>query len=397
MSLIRKNSIRPLGVISLPFLILLLASPLAKPVHAGGDLGLYAGDTAQMGYTASYTGTGTLTAVQVDLDTLPSLSLNYAIMFILNTGEISTDCVSANGFMQDAVQYDTSLIGYQEIYMNGAAGCFASAFSNQASPQIASGHRIWLEILYSLGNTYYYVKDLSTGAMGYQVVSSLSSWNYNSFQTMTESMGHGTGSISSFYYDKGNVSNGVSTYPVGGPSTSVSGSYGGVCAGSDYVLGSWSTSIYGYNQPSFTIFGNCGLRDVTPTNHVFHSGVVNNPTYASGTPNYYYAEIRGPNPTDGGFVIIDLTQLSSGQLNLFAYSFNNGAGAYSSNVIVSVSSDRVSWTVLSSSVWSPAPSNVGTWHNLGSVSSIRYVNVTAWDNPANNYSADLLVGAVAVA
>jgi hypothetical protein len=72
------------------------------------------------------------------------------------------------------------------------------------------------------------------------------------------------------------------------------------------------------------------------------------------------------------------------------------AGAYYSHVIVKVSSDRVTWTPLNSSTWHPSATGIAKWEPQGSVSSIRYVNITAWDDPVFAQSANFYVGAVAI-
>ena len=369
--------------------LILAASSKAQIVYAGGGNSQTAiGTSDQTGYSATYTAGGTLTAVQVDIDTLPSLSLGSRMNMALNTGNIS----SCSGFMQDIAQYEPVGGPYLEYYMNGDSGCIASEDSSQASPQIASGDRIWMEIYKATSTTTtYYIEDLSNSGLAYETVTSLSTWTQDSWQTMTEYFGT-SGSVPSFDYDKGNFTD-TGTKPIGGSGTSVTGSYGGACATASYSLGSWSNSIHGYNEPSFTTEGFCSTS-YTTSNTIGSGGQANNPTYADGTPNGQAAQLRGPNSGDGGYDIVSFGQSVGGELHLFAYSYNNGGGAYDSEVIVSTSSDDTHWTQLYSSQWTPSATNTLAWVDIGSVSNIEYVNVTTIYY--GGYSANLYVGAVEV-
>jgi hypothetical protein len=376
--------------------LILGAISMVHPVVAGGDTGMYPGDSVQTGYSAGYTGSGSISEVTVDIESLPSLSLNSHIFFMLDTG----DLISCSGFMQDVAEW-VPITGWQENYMNGNSNCDSASDSTQASPAIASGDEAVEEIYQaSSSTTTYYTADLSNGGAGSETTSSISTWGDNSWQTMTEYMGI-SGSVPSLDYEYGQFVAGGTIYDVGGPSTSLSGTitglsegpYSGACATNTFNLGSWSNTIYGYNEPSFTVEGQC--TNNYESSGTVGGGVISDPTWAAGTPNGDEAELRGPNLGDGANVTVDFGQsVDSGDLCLFGYSDNNGNGAYDSTVVVSTSPDDTTWTTLTTTTISPSSTNNPTWINLGSVgSSYEYVNVTAVDN--NNLSANFYLGAVA--
>ncbi|MGH2637784.1 MAG: hypothetical protein ACRDF4_00615, partial [Rhabdochlamydiaceae bacterium] len=121
------------------------------------------------------------------------------------------------------------------------------------------------------------------------------------------------------------------------------------------------------------------------------SGSVSNSEYLLGPPDGQLAEIAAPNYGDISYIIGNLGTLYSGNLMLDAYSYNNGAGSYTSTVTVYTSPDDSTWTQVYSSTWSPSSNNEPTWFNLGNVNNVQYIKIQVQDN--NYYSGNIYIDA----
>lgn len=129
------------------------------------------------------------------------------------------------------------------------------------------------------------------------------------------------------------------------------------------------------------------------------SGSVTNPTYLAGAPDGKYTQLAAPNGGNEAWDEGSFGGSNSGTLAIYGYSYNNGGGAYYSNVTVTVSSTGTSWTKVYSAIWKPASSP--SWIPIGSVTSAKYINITAFDSTAGcgnycSYSAKIEVDSVSL-
>jgi hypothetical protein len=339
-------------------------------------------DTIQMGYDAKYSGTGTISLVETEFSA-PSVTLGSCssacsqfmdssfMGFILNTGD-NTACT---GFMQDGLLYYSA--GWTEVYMNGFMHCTSVNMVTQIP--VSTGDYILLEISHSGTLTTYTIRDLTKGTTTSTTAQSLSTWPDNLFETMTESdaLSTTTGATNYFSSYFGDPSGNL--VPV--TTSLITDQYGGACTSSTYSLGAWLNTAYGYSEPSVTSYGNCvyqlGVNTQHQYGHCLSGGSVTTPTNVQGGPDGGYANLHAPNTGNCAWEIADMAASFTGTLSLYGYSYNNGAGAYYSNVTIWVSGSGTTWTKLYSHTWSPA--SAPSWVTIGSVSSIRYVNITVVD------------------
>jgi hypothetical protein len=344
--------------------------------------------TAQMGYSATYTGSGTITGVETQF-VVPTVTLgtcdncqqhndvNFAA-FLLNSGDDTT----CSGFIQVGETYLST--GWDAVYMNGFNNCSSANMLTQITLHV--NDVVYLELSQNSGITTFTIQDLTTGSKATSGAQSLSTWNRNLFQTMAESSSEGAGigattwDRSYFHDPQGNlvaVSTSYSPFQ-----------YGGVCSPSIYTLGSWSnTQPYGYNEAFYNTIGNCAFTlgksgGTSQYGHCLSGGVVTNPTYLEGGPDGRYANLHASNLGDCAWVIANFgkscqTMQFTGHLYIYGYSINNGAGAYYSNVTVKVSSTGTTWTRIYSQIWGPSSGPSGVL--IGSVTNVQYVNITAVD------------------
>lgn len=321
----------------------------------------------------------------VSAPTVSSLSSGGWFDLLLDTGNLA----SCAGIMQNGLETQGS--SWYELYVNGNS-CVANNYTTMTS--ISAGHNVESRVdAYSSSQTEFSMYDNNTGNFVYQLVSNLQTWSYNTIETMTESDSL-SGTAGSVQWQDAAFDQSGYGYSVGGTGTSTPVAYGGVCSTSVTTFGSWSTSYYGFQEPSFGLEGLCttGLNQDYTT---YGQGQVHNEAYSVGFPNSNYAEIYGGNNGDGGSIYPAWASgQHSGELYIWGYSYNNGGGvAYRSWVIVKYY-NGASWVQLSASYWNPSATNTGSWIDIGHVTNAEVVNITSIFY--GGYSADIFVGAVAV-
>ena len=254
--------------------------------------------------------------------------------------------------------------------MNGNSQC-AGTFVNLPAMYSSNTIDFYIDAPNSQ-TTYYNVWDTTNGNFWSQSATNIGSWSSNrDFQSMSESSSALT-SVGEITYSSSEVEVGSTWYNVGGSSTTTPSSYGGVCSASSFTQGSWYGSpSWGYTQPSFTIEGFC-VTSVPPNDYGQggNSGSISNPSGIVGAPDGSLTMLAAPNLNDYAWVVGDLGagwSISPGSFNiaLDAYSYNNGQGAYYSDVQIQTSSDNVNWNTVYSGTISPSSTNLPTWMNLG--------------------------------
>jgi len=284
---------------------------------------------------------------------------------------------------------------WRPIYMNGEPHCWLSNISPNGA--FAQGNQLIFRIGHSGSTTTYSVYNAATQKNSTQSVTSLSTWNQNTFQTMTESLSE-QASIGSTYYDNSYIvdPNGQRIYITNGSPGGIPTEYGGACTIAPWYEGAWQDSFHGHFQPAVNPVGHCGFLMVDV--HTIGFGNYANPAYIQYGPDSFSAQLYGGNQGDGAYITTELSgtagPLFTGTLYIDGYSYNNGRGAYSSHVKVDVSSDGNTFTNIYSQTWNPSSNNSPSWISIGSVTNIRYVKVTAIDD--GGLSANIFMDALRV-
>ena len=102
-------------------------------------------------------------------------------------------------------------------------------------------------------------------------------------------------------------------------------------------------------------------------------GSVSNPNNLVGNRDYYYANIGGPNPGDGGYICGQMSGVAGGNIWICGYS----TSGYYSNLYVYVSMDDNTWYQIGNyiTISSPGP----YWISVGYYADFKYIAVAGYD------------------